>query len=389
MNAQQTLTEHLYVHLVVIRPISWQSGQPGGGLPAPAVEHDRYVSPGGCGRPAAIPVRLLAFLAAAALAGLAACSAAGPAGSGRAARPARPARPGHAGHDRPRLAARHTAGVPVDPAYFSREACELFPPLRGNRDLTVFLDAGHGGPDPGAVVVTSSGRVIVEARQTLAVVLDAMALLRDGGFTVVVSRTGAGPVARLGPGDMSGHLLTADGVRDDVAARDVCANRARASVLIGVYFNSGAPGPAVRRGQPAPGWLGAVGRARRDEPAGLADPGRRGSLRHHTGLRGDRGRRRLRSPDTARPGQARLLHYPEPDAGDAHRAAVHHRPVRGLDRRQRARAAGDRDRAGPRRWAILRHCRSCMIVAGWDGGRRGAGRDANTARCPRASGLAG
>src|SRR5579859_4053765 len=90
MNAQQTLTEHLYVHLVVIRPISWQSGQPGGGLPAPAVEHDRYVSPGGCGRPAAIPVRLLAFLAAAALAGLAACSAAGPAGSGRAARPAGP-----------------------------------------------------------------------------------------------------------------------------------------------------------------------------------------------------------------------------------------------------------------------------------------------------------
>ncbi|SRR5579859_1537113 len=244
MNAQQTLTEHLYVHLVVIRPISWQSGQPGGGLPAPAVEHDRYVSPGGCGRPAAIPVRLLAFLAAAALAGLAACSAAGPAGSGRAARPARPARPGHAGHDRPRLAARHTAGVPVDPAYFSREACELFPPLRGNRDLTVFLDAGHGGPDPGAVGVTSSGRVIVEARQTLAVVLDAMALLRDGGFTVVVSRTGAGPVARLGPGDMSGHLLTADGVRDDVAARDVCANRARASVLIGVYFNSGAAGAA-------------------------------------------------------------------------------------------------------------------------------------------------
>jgi N-acetylmuramoyl-L-alanine amidase len=135
-------------------------------------------------------------------------------------------------------------GVPVDPAYFSRGACKLFAPLRSSRGLTVFLDAGHGGPDPGAVGVTSSGRVITEARETLAVVRDAMALLRGDGFTVVVSRTGAGPVARLGPGDRSGHLLTADGVRDDVAARDVCANLAHASALVGVYYNSGAAGAA-------------------------------------------------------------------------------------------------------------------------------------------------
>jgi N-acetylmuramoyl-L-alanine amidase len=134
--------------------------------------------------------------------------------------------------------------VPVDPGYFSRGACRLFAPLRGNRGLTVFLDAGHGGPDPGAVGVTSSGRVIVEARETLPVVMDTMAVLRGDGFTVVVSRTGDGPVARLGPGDTSGHLLTADGVRDDIAARDVCANLAHASVLVGVYYNSGAAGAA-------------------------------------------------------------------------------------------------------------------------------------------------
>jgi N-acetylmuramoyl-L-alanine amidase len=120
----------------------------------------------------------------------------------------------------------------------------LFAPLRGSRGLTVFLDAGHGGPDPGAVGVTSSGRVVVEAKETLAVVLDAMAGLRGDGFTVVVSRTDGGSVARLGPGDTSGRLLTADGVRDDIAARDVCANRAHASVLTGVYFNSGAAGGA-------------------------------------------------------------------------------------------------------------------------------------------------
>jgi len=108
----------------------------------------------------------------------------------------------------------------------------------------VFLDAGHGGPDPGAVGVTSSGRAVAEARETLHVVVDATALLRGEGFTVVVSRTGAGPVARPGPGDMSGHLFTADGVRDDIAARDLCANRAHANVLVGVYYNSGVAGAA-------------------------------------------------------------------------------------------------------------------------------------------------
>jgi N-acetylmuramoyl-L-alanine amidase len=185
---------------------------------------------------------MLAFLIAAALAaGAAACS---PAGPGRPSRASRPARTQRADQDRPRLAARDRTGVPVDPAYFGPGACRLFAPLRGNRSLTVFLDAGHGGPDPGAVGVTSSGRTIVEARQTLAVVRDATTLLRGDGFTVVVSRTGMGSVARLGPGDTSGHLLTADGVRDDIAARDVCANMAHASVLVGVYYNSGAASAA-------------------------------------------------------------------------------------------------------------------------------------------------
>lgn len=188
------------------------------------------------------PARTLAFLIAAALAaGAAACSAAGPDRPDRASRPTRPER---TDQDRPQLAVRHGTGVPVDPAYFSPGACRLFAPLHGDRGLTVFLDAGHGGLDPGAVGVTSNGRTIVEATETLAVEMDAMALLRGDGFTVVVSRTGAGPVARPGPGDTSGHLLTADGVRDDISARDVCANLAQASALVGVYYNSGAAGAA-------------------------------------------------------------------------------------------------------------------------------------------------
>jgi N-acetylmuramoyl-L-alanine amidase len=132
------------------------------------------------------------------------------------------------------------AGVAIDPAYFSRGACVAFPPTRGNRHLTVFLDAGHGGLDPGAVGVTESGRVIYEADQTLPVVLDTMTILRRAGFRVVVSRTGPTTVLRLGPGDVSGHMLTVAGSHDDVAARDICANKAHANVLVGVYFNAGA-----------------------------------------------------------------------------------------------------------------------------------------------------
>ncbi len=131
------------------------------------------------------------------------------------------------------------AGAAIDPAYFSPGACVGFAPVAGNRHLTVFLDAGHGGLDPGAVGITSTGKVIEEADQTLPVVLDTTAILRRAGFRVVVSRTGPTTVLRLGPGDVSGHLLTVTGAHDDVAARDVCANRADADVLVGVYFNSG------------------------------------------------------------------------------------------------------------------------------------------------------
>jgi N-acetylmuramoyl-L-alanine amidase len=134
------------------------------------------------------------------------------------------------------------AGAPVaiDPAYFDPGACVAYPPTAGNRHLTVFLDAGHGGPDPGAVGATSTGQVIYEADQTLPVVLDTMAILRHAGFRVVVSRTGPGSVVRLTPADMSGRVLSAAGVHADLAARDVCANLAHANVLVGVYFNSGA-----------------------------------------------------------------------------------------------------------------------------------------------------
>ncbi len=133
---------------------------------------------------------------------------------------------------------------PINPAAFSRGACVAFAPTHGDRNLTVFLDAGHGGLDPGAVGTTESGRTIYEANVALPVELDTSALLRSDGFRVVVSRTGNTSVARLGPADVVNHELTVNGVHDDVAARDVCANDAHANVLVGIYFDAGGPSNA-------------------------------------------------------------------------------------------------------------------------------------------------
>ena len=152
------------------------------------------------------------------------------------------------GHSSPALgAARHAAtargvanGHAIDAKYFEPGACVEYAPTSGDRKLTVFLDAGHGGIDPGGVGQTDTGQTIYEADETLPVELDTMQLLRAKGFTVVVSRTRAETVIRPQSGDVSGNLFTVQGVHDDVAARDVCANMAKANVLVGIYFDAGA-----------------------------------------------------------------------------------------------------------------------------------------------------
>jgi N-acetylmuramoyl-L-alanine amidase len=129
-------------------------------------------------------------------------------------------------------------GQSIDPSKFAAGSCIAYAPTEGNRDETVFLDAGHGGIDPGGVGTTENGSTIYESDATLPVELDAMALLRAQGFRVVVSRTGDSTVLRLRPGDVSDQLLTNQGVHDEVAARDECANDAKAKVLVGIYFNA-------------------------------------------------------------------------------------------------------------------------------------------------------
>jgi N-acetylmuramoyl-L-alanine amidase len=136
------------------------------------------------------------------------------------------------------LASAGSTGSALDSAVFARGACEAFGPTAGDRGMTVFLDAGHGGPDPGGVGVTETGRTVREADATLRVELDAMALLRAVGFRVVVSRTSDTTVLRLRASDVSDGLLSAQGVHDDVAARDVCANLSGARALVGIYFDA-------------------------------------------------------------------------------------------------------------------------------------------------------
>jgi N-acetylmuramoyl-L-alanine amidase len=112
-------------------------------------------------------------------------------------------------------------------------------PTKGNRHETVFLDAGHGGVDPGAVGTTQAGVTIYEANETLPVEMDTASLLRADGYRVVVSRTTNSSVVKLTAADRSGTELSLQGAHDDVAARDVCANLSGAKALIGIYFDAG------------------------------------------------------------------------------------------------------------------------------------------------------
>jgi N-acetylmuramoyl-L-alanine amidase len=137
-------------------------------------------------------------------------------------------------------AAGGEAGTALDPGAFAAGACEGLGPTSGDRHTTVFLDAGHGGLDPGALGTTESGGNVTEAALTLPMELDAMALLRADGYRVVVSRTGADGVVRLGPRDSSGGVLTLLGAHEDVAARAQCADDSGAAALVGIYLDAGA-----------------------------------------------------------------------------------------------------------------------------------------------------
>ncbi|MBV8084767.1 MAG: N-acetylmuramoyl-L-alanine amidase [Chloroflexi bacterium] len=124
------------------------------------------------------------------------------------------------------------------PAGLASGACQPFRPQAHDTGKVVFVDAGHGGIDPGAVGRTTNGATLREKDLTLAVARDLLARLRTDGDTVVMSRTSDTAVASLGPGDTAAGGLTPAGEHHDVLARIQCANAAKADLLIAIHFNS-------------------------------------------------------------------------------------------------------------------------------------------------------
>lgn len=116
-------------------------------------------------------------------------------------------------------------------------ACMSFAPTAANGGRTVFLDPGHGGPDPG-VVGTVGGRQLLEKDLTLAVATRLTALLRADGYRVVMSRVADQAVGSLSAADTVSGALTASAVHRDLVARAACANAAGSAVLLSIHFNA-------------------------------------------------------------------------------------------------------------------------------------------------------
>lgn len=124
-----------------------------------------------------------------------------------------------------------------DRTEFAPGACVLYGPSAGNHGPVVFLDAGHGGPDPGVTGSTGSGKVLTEKAETLAVTLEVMHRLTSSGYRVALSRVTDTSVAAVGPGIVSGGMYTLTGEHRDLEARVDCANASQASLLLSIHFD--------------------------------------------------------------------------------------------------------------------------------------------------------
>ena len=116
-------------------------------------------------------------------------------------------------------------------------ACMSFASTNGHVDQTVFIDAGHGGLDPGVVGATAAGHQVLEKDAALAVASRLAALLRADGYGVVMSRTRDTTVIKLAAADSNYGAITSSAVHRDLAARAACANAAGANVLVSIHFD--------------------------------------------------------------------------------------------------------------------------------------------------------
>jgi N-acetylmuramoyl-L-alanine amidase len=116
-------------------------------------------------------------------------------------------------------------------------ACMSFAPTQGRLGKTVFIDAGHGGLDPGVVGTATSGRTVQEKDATLAVATRLTGMLAADGYAVVMARTQDTPVIKLAASDSNSGAITPGGVRRDLVARAACANASAADVLVSIHFD--------------------------------------------------------------------------------------------------------------------------------------------------------
>jgi N-acetylmuramoyl-L-alanine amidase len=132
----------------------------------------------------------------------------------------------------PRAAVPAAADLP-----YARGACQSQAPTGRSRGRTVFIDPGHGGPDPGVTARTPAGGQIRESAVALAVATELSRQLRADGYRVVLSRTADTSVLRFAPAEVADGSLDAGEVRRDLRARVRCANGSGAAALLSIHFN--------------------------------------------------------------------------------------------------------------------------------------------------------
>jgi len=123
--------------------------------------------------------------------------------------------------------------VAVPGTALAAHSCIAFAPLGPDRGQTVFVDPGHGGPDPGA-----GANSVQEETATLAVGQELAKRLRADGYRVVLSRVGDSSVAALPASAIGDSGITITGVHLENQARMACANAAAADVLVAIHFNA-------------------------------------------------------------------------------------------------------------------------------------------------------
>jgi N-acetylmuramoyl-L-alanine amidase len=121
------------------------------------------------------------------------------------------------------------------PPAYAAGACQAQAPTGRSRNRTVFVDPGHGGPDPG--VLGPQGSNLKESQVALAVALQLAKKLRADGYRIVMSRTSDTSVMRFATGDIVNGAYSPEQHRQDLQARVRCANDAHAAVLISIHFN--------------------------------------------------------------------------------------------------------------------------------------------------------